>query len=823
MNNLLCRIAPLVAAVVALATPAAALQSPYRGTPFQLPTRIQAEDYDLGAEGEAYHDTTAGNAFGVYRGDSMDVGTIDTGGGHHIGALANGEWAEYTVNVPYTQQYEIRLRVSSASTGPNNFHLELNGVNVTGTQSVASTGGWHAYVIKIIPNVTLTAGSNKVLRIAFDTGAWNFDWMEIRGNTPYGSGPVSLPASRLQAENYDRGGEGVAWHDTTPGNAFGVYRPDDMDVGSIQDGSGGYHIGGLVAGEWAEYLVNVTAPGSYDLKLRYASAYTGTTRFRVLLDGVDLTGSQTITATGGWQTYTTKAVPVTVAAGNSKILRIVFEVGAWNLDWLELACTKPKITQHPEIKPADPGAVIELTGSASGTPALSYQWLKNGVPIAGATSSKLRLSNVEQGKDAGSYTLRASNCAGSVVTKAAVVRVTCHGAPAWLLENVYRALHDRTNISSPKGDYCDWVPNIGPNFPYSVGLDGKFKGTGGSYNLPVIAAATAFVKKPISTSGTKTWDMNKWWTDYLQGELGDRGAVWYYGGQELGSYNYQTYNIASVLAVHFHAHQVGNTKIRDLARRWLRATFALHALAAAPGPMATRHAKGQQRPAGTAYDGPYIAMAGMRSSWIPWNWSSRSILFSQAIGRVTNRVDEDPAQKKIREWVEPRWTGPNGNVYGLTASEQGELWTSVVQGTCPTNVVGRFLGAGLRTQVPYHIVAWPGVKVTLMERNTHNVKTPPTYGVAYFTSPRLAGGQEAHFLYPWQGLFIDDKKFLAGITHGWGRLDVENTQNRYIEASNEPGSTVHPLEPVPVRIDNLPLSRHSCWLVLGPNQAPVVQ
>lgn len=44
-------------------------------------------------------------------------------------------------------------------------------------------------------------------------------------------------------------------------------------------------------------------------------------------------------------------------------------------------------------------------------------------------------------------------------------------------------------------------------------------------------------------------------------------------------------------------------------------------------------------------------MAGMRSTWVPWNWPSRSILFSQAVGRVTNRVDEDPAQKKIREWV----------------------------------------------------------------------------------------------------------------------------------------------------------------------------
>ncbi len=48
-----------------------------------------------------------------------------------------------------------------------------------------------------------------------------------RGPTPYRPHPVP---GRIQAEDYDLGGEGVAYHDTTPGNSGGAYRHDDVDI-----------------------------------------------------------------------------------------------------------------------------------------------------------------------------------------------------------------------------------------------------------------------------------------------------------------------------------------------------------------------------------------------------------------------------------------------------------------------------------------------------------------------------------------------------------------------------------------------------------------
>lgn len=174
----------LLALLATLLVPAvlAAAQSPYLGAPFQLPTTIQAENYDLGGEGVAYHDTSAGNVFGVYRTDGVDVGAIPagSGGGYFVGYLEAGEWVEYTINVPTTKAYDVTLRLASANVGPNNFHLEVDGINVSGTRAAPNTGDWQTYTTLSVPSISLTAGSNRVLRISFDTGYWNLDWLDIQ-------------------------------------------------------------------------------------------------------------------------------------------------------------------------------------------------------------------------------------------------------------------------------------------------------------------------------------------------------------------------------------------------------------------------------------------------------------------------------------------------------------------------------------------------------------------------------------------------------------------------------------------------------------------
>jgi len=49
------------------ALPQILLQSPYYGTPAAIPGLIEAEDFDLGGESEAYHDSDTGNNCSAYR------------------------------------------------------------------------------------------------------------------------------------------------------------------------------------------------------------------------------------------------------------------------------------------------------------------------------------------------------------------------------------------------------------------------------------------------------------------------------------------------------------------------------------------------------------------------------------------------------------------------------------------------------------------------------------------------------------------------------------------------------------------------------------
>ena len=64
-----------------------------------------------------------------------------------------------------------------------------------------------------------------------------------------------------------------------------------------------------------------------------------------------------------------------------------------------------------------------LTAVATGTAPISYQWNKDGVPIAGATSTTLSLTNV-QPASSGSYGVLATNPGGTATSDAALLTVT---------------------------------------------------------------------------------------------------------------------------------------------------------------------------------------------------------------------------------------------------------------------------------------------------------------------------------------------------------------------------------------------------------------
>jgi phosphatidylserine/phosphatidylglycerophosphate/cardiolipin synthase-like enzyme/predicted Rdx family selenoprotein len=323
--------------------------TPYGGTAVSLPGTIQAENFDDGTSGVAYLDSTQGNSGGQYRATNVDIETSSEGG-YDVGWIATGEWLNYTVNVTTAGAYDLEFRVASAGNG-GTFHLEVNGSNVTGAMTVPNTGGWQTWTSIKKTGVNLGAGT-QVWRVVFDSqgasgGTGNLNYIKVTasgGNgssTPFGGTPAAL-AGTLQFENFDDGGSGVAYSDTSAGNFGGQYRGTDVDIEPTSDTGGGYNIGWVSAGEWLKYTVSVSTAGVYDLDVRVASAGTGGT-FHIEVNGVDKTGPISVQTTGGWQNWQTIRVSgvsgVTLAAG-IQVWRVVMDTNGpttavGNFNWLK--------------------------------------------------------------------------------------------------------------------------------------------------------------------------------------------------------------------------------------------------------------------------------------------------------------------------------------------------------------------------------------------------------------------------------------------------------------------------------------------------------
>ena len=105
---------------------------------------------------------------------------------------------------------------------------------------------------------------------------------------PFAGSPIAIPGT-IQAENYDNGGDGVSYHDTTAGNTGGKYRTGD-NVDIISSGTG-YAVGYIQAGEWLEYTINITTAGTYRIDASVAAGSSGGGTFHVSVDGTDKTGA----------------------------------------------------------------------------------------------------------------------------------------------------------------------------------------------------------------------------------------------------------------------------------------------------------------------------------------------------------------------------------------------------------------------------------------------------------------------------------------------------------------------------------------------------
>jgi hypothetical protein len=325
-------------------------QTPFGGTPISVGpsgATIQAENYDLGGEGLAYHDVEKANLGGAFRTTKgVDVQkTTDVVGTYNVGYAKAGEWLEYTINVKTAGKYAFDFRLASAGSN-GKFHAAIDGTNVTGSLTVPNTGGWQIWKTLTKAGVSLAAGTH-VLRIALDangsTGSvGNVNYLSIRPDTTTPTTTITI-----QAEDFDAGGEGVAYHDNDAANVGGRYRNTGVDIQSTTDAGGGFNVSYAKAGEWLNYTATIATGGAYTLEFRVASnggGGGGGGRFHLEVDGLDVTGALPVPNTGGWQAWTTISKPNVNLSAGKHVFRLRMDTNGstgsvGNFNWIKLGVT----------------------------------------------------------------------------------------------------------------------------------------------------------------------------------------------------------------------------------------------------------------------------------------------------------------------------------------------------------------------------------------------------------------------------------------------------------------------------------------------------
>ncbi len=194
----------------------------------------------------------------------------------------------------------------------------------------------------------------------------------------------------------------------------------------------------------------------------------------------------------------------------------------------------PVIVTQPQSVVVLMGGTASFTVVVNPTPTLSYQWLKDGLPISGQTTASLTITNV-QGADIGSYSVVVSNAAGSVtsdiVTLAIAPVALVNHAPtfnsAQLEGSLQQMLGESVTLNGSTNFVGDLLvpgtPNVvlngSPN--YGGTLDGSGSPTPSGYTITLNnhsalghvvrrtdPVALPIVNPPVTPTGTRNVVLN---------------------------------------------------------------------------------------------------------------------------------------------------------------------------------------------------------------------------------------------------------------------------------------------------------------------------
>lgn len=280
----------------------------------------------------------------------------------------NGSWMRVS-NVNFGTTGTLSFVVNAASSTANN-KVEIRSGSATGTLAgtctLPNTGSVAAFVSTQCAVTGLTGVVSELyLRFTGTDNSAALKWWRFSGGTltppkqaPYDSLHIMTIPGTIEAENYDLGGEGLAYHDVDAENSGKIFRTDGVDIDQTTDG---YALGWTEVGEWTEYTVKIEKDGAYNWAVRASSGIEGSV-IRLYLDDTDISGAITVPKGEDWDTYTTLTGTTPVVTAGSHVLKIAIEGKYANVDWIQF--TNPAVDPTPE-NPSEPSTSMHSPSLAS--------------------------------------------------------------------------------------------------------------------------------------------------------------------------------------------------------------------------------------------------------------------------------------------------------------------------------------------------------------------------------------------------------------------------------------------------------------------------
>jgi hypothetical protein len=160
---------------------------------------------------------------------------------------------------------------------------------------------------------------------------------------PYEDAPVTVPAT-IKAVHFDRGGEGIGYHDRSTRNIGAAFRASE-DVDIISE-AGKLVVSGFQTGEWLAYTVNVPATGDYRIELHASTPHTNSS-FHISVDDKDVTGPVTIPTTGGWTSYRWVGKDNVRLTAGRHVLKVFANQQYFNLESIRIERDSPASAKAP--------------------------------------------------------------------------------------------------------------------------------------------------------------------------------------------------------------------------------------------------------------------------------------------------------------------------------------------------------------------------------------------------------------------------------------------------------------------------------------------